>query len=161
MNDKQASGFEALVWCPDSNFFSLGATAQIDKIKTATKILFGTDSTLSADWNIWRQLRKARATGLLTDTELISAISALPASVWELGYTGLLKEKYSADLVIVEKKKTAQGNTDAFFASDPEDIQLILSKGAIIYFDEMLLPQLTHIPIENFSKYGSKTGANM
>lgn len=152
MNYEQASQFEALIWCPDSNFFSLGKTASIDQIKTATKILFGTDSTLSADWNIWQQLRRARATGLLTDTELMDAVSTLPAAVWQLNDTGLLKEQYYADLIVTAKKNYADERTDAFFASDPEDIQLILNKGAIIYFDETLLPQLTHISIEDYSK---------
>lgn len=150
MNPKQASRFEALIWCPDSNFFTLGKTAPIDQIKTATKILFGTDSTLSADWNIWDQLRRARTTGLLTDTELTAAVSTLPAAVWGLNANGMLKEKHYADLVISKKKNPA--NTEAFFATDPEDIQLILNKGDIIYFDETLLPQLTHIRIENYSR---------
>jgi cytosine/adenosine deaminase-related metal-dependent hydrolase len=152
MNHKQAGRFEALIWCPDSNFFTLGRTAAIDQIKTATKILFGTDSALSADWNIWQQLRRARATGLLTDTELADAVSTLPAAVWGLNDNGMLKEKHYADLVITTKKNSAGGNTEAFFATDPEDIQLILNKGEIIYFDETQLPRLTHISTENYSR---------
>ena len=150
MNPKQASHFEALVWCPDSNFFTLGQTAAIAQLKTKTKILFGTDSTLSADWNIWEQLRKARQTNLLTDDELINAVSSLAAATWKLNNTGILKEGYHADMIVTEKKKP--GDTDAFFATSPEDIMLILDKGKIIYFDESLLLQLTHIQINNYSK---------
>lgn len=152
MNMEQAGRFEALIWCPDSNFFTLGKTAPIDKVKTVTKVLFGTDSTLSADWSIWDQLRRARATGLLTDTELTDAVSTLPAAVWGLNDNGMLKEKHYADLVISKKKNPADGHTEAFFATDPEDIQLILNKGDIIYFDETLLPLLKNIRAENYSR---------
>jgi cytosine/adenosine deaminase-related metal-dependent hydrolase len=152
MNKEQASQFEALVWCPDSNFFTLGETAPIDQIKSATKILFGTDSALSADWSIWPQLRRARATGLLTDAELIDAVSGLAAGVWQLNDTGVLKENYYADLVITKKKNPADSNTEAFFASEAEDIQLILNKGAIVYFDEALLTHLRHIDLKKYSK---------
>jgi cytosine/adenosine deaminase-related metal-dependent hydrolase len=152
MNAEQASQFEALIWCPDSNFFTLGETAVIDQIKSSTKILFGTDSALSADWSIWPQLRKARATGLLTDAELIAAVSGLAASVWQLNDTGALKENHYADLVITKKKNSGDGNTEAFFASDAEDIQLVLNKGVIVHFDEVLLPQLRHIDLKKYSE---------
>lgn len=48
MDEQQARAFEALVWCPDSNYFLVGRTADITRLKNNTTILFGTDSTLSA-----------------------------------------------------------------------------------------------------------------
>jgi cytosine/adenosine deaminase-related metal-dependent hydrolase len=152
MDKKQAASFEALIWCPDSNFFLLDDTAAISKLKTATKILFGTDSTVSANWNVWEQLRTARKTNLLTDEELIDSITALPAAVWKLRHTGALKETYYADIIIAKKKNNAINNTNAFFLLNPEDILLILNKGAIIFFDESLLLQLKNIAKKNYSK---------
>ena len=49
MDEQQATAFEALVWCPASNYFLLNTTAAVDKLKTKTSILFGTDSTLTSD----------------------------------------------------------------------------------------------------------------
>jgi cytosine/adenosine deaminase-related metal-dependent hydrolase len=153
MNQEQAANFEALIWCPDSNYFLLGATAAIDKIKTATKILFGTDSTVSADWDIWQQLSRARATGLLTDDELIAALSTTAAQVWQLDKTGRIKENYYADLVVTERKNAHYStDTDAFFASGPEHILLIMNRGRIVYFDESLLAQLNHIDLADYSR---------
>ena len=152
MNHEQASQFEALIWCPDSNYFLLNATAAIDKIKTATKIIFGTDSTVSAGWNIWRQLREARSTAMLTDQELTEAVFSSPATVWKLKDTGTLKENYYADMVVAKKREPANNSVDAFFATNPEDIQLILNRGTIIFFDQALLPQLKNISIKNYSK---------
>jgi cytosine/adenosine deaminase-related metal-dependent hydrolase len=151
MDERQAISFHALVWCPDSNFFLLGTTAAVNKLKTATNILFGTDSTVSANWNIWQQLRTARATKLLTDTELINTISTTPAAIWKLNNTGTIKESNYADIVIA-KEKTNTDTTDAFFAVNPEDILLVLHKGYIAFFDESLLPQLKNISVGNYSK---------
>jgi len=151
MDEKQAAAFHALIWCPDSNFFLLGATAVINKLKLQTNILFGTDSTVSANWNIWQQLRTARETKLLTDTELISAISTEPAAIWKLNNTGAIKESNYADIVIA-KEKINTDTVNAFFAINPEDILLILHKGYIAFFDESLLPQLTNISVRNYSK---------
>src|SRR6185312_14526801 len=67
MDEDQAAAFEALVWCPASNYFLLNDTASIDELKIKTTILFGTDSTLTSSWNLWEHLRIARDTLLLTD----------------------------------------------------------------------------------------------
>jgi hypothetical protein len=135
----------------DSNFFLLGATAAINKFKMTTNILFGTDSTVSANWNIWQQLRTARETKLLTDTELINAISTTPAAIWKLNNTGAIKEGNYADIVIAKEKINAD-TANSFFAVNPEDILLVLHKGYVALFDESLLPQLKNISIENYSK---------
>ena len=60
MDSRQARAFEALIWCPDSNFFLLNSTSKLNELKKVTKILFGTDSTVSAGWNLWEHLRLAR-----------------------------------------------------------------------------------------------------
>lgn len=151
MDEKQAAAFHALIWCPDSNFFLLGATAAVNKLKAATNILFGTDSTVSANWNIWQQLRVARKTNLLSDKELINSISTTPAATWEFSNTGTIKEKYAADIVIAKKKMEAD-SAEAFFALDPEDILLVLHNGFIALFDESLFSQLKDIAVENYSK---------
>lgn len=138
---RQARFFEALIWCPDSNFFLIGATANIDQLKATTKIVFGTDSTVSAGWNIWEQLRLARRTGLLTDEELFHALTTTPAELWNIQNTGVLKTGMYADMVIA-KKKASTGELDTFFGLNPEDILLVLKKGNIVLFDGVLLEQL-------------------
>lgn len=152
MNREQAREFEALIWCPASNFFLLGKTAAINELKTATKILFGTDSTVSANWSIWHQLREARATRLLTDEELMAAVSSSPAEVWNLNNTGKIKEGYNADIVIAKKQEQTINDADAYFSCNPEDIQLILNKGRVTLFDAELLSQLTAINPAEYSK---------
>ena len=83
MDESQAAAFEALVWCPASNNFLLNATAAIDELKIKTTILFGTDSTLTASWNLWEHLRSARDTFLLTDQELFDSLTKSAATIWK------------------------------------------------------------------------------
>lgn len=147
MTEDQSKFFEALVWCPDSNFFLQHQTAAIDQLKKHTAILFGTDSTLSADWNIWNQLRLAQQTGLLTDEELYKAITISAAEIWNLN-SGSLQENKDADIVVVKNN-----DTNSFFAFNPENILIVISKGKIILFDEVMLLQLKQEEfVKNFSK---------
>lgn len=150
MNTQQAKAFDALVWCPDSNFFLYNATAKIGELKKHSKILFGTDSTLSANWNIWQHLRLARSTGMLTDEELYQSLTTAPATIWNLSGSGI--EKNNPDIVIA-KKKITNNWFSSFFSLNPEDILMICREGNIVLFDDTLLAQLAkNISTESFSK---------
>jgi cytosine/adenosine deaminase-related metal-dependent hydrolase len=152
MNEGQAKSFEALIWCPDSNFFLLNATAKINELKKETKILFGTDSTLSASWNIWDQLRLARSTNMLNDKELFDSLTCTPALVWNLPETSFIAENNKADLVVA-KMKNSTNRLESLFLLNPEDIILVIRSGTIILFDETLYSQLAkNILVNDFSK---------
>ncbi len=148
MNKEQANSFEALVWCPESNDFLLNATAPINCLKKHVPILFGTDSTLTGSWNIWDHIRRARETHYMTDKELISTLTINAAKAWQLG-CGEIAPYKSADLVIANNKGN---NSDAFFSLNPEDILMVISKGAISLFDEELHKQLKNINSDNYRK---------
>ena len=146
MDKRQAQAFEALVWCPDSNHFLLNATARVDLLKDKTKMLFGTDSTLSASWNIWDHLRLARLEGMLSDVELLDALTFTPSSVWNLKDRGRIEEGALADVVIarppLEANRALSYPWDAFFSLNPSDIMLVTHQGEIRLFDEALKEQL-------------------
>jgi cytosine/adenosine deaminase-related metal-dependent hydrolase len=144
MDMRQAAAFEALVWCPDSNLFMLNATARVDKLKQETKILFGTDSTLSAEWNAWEHIRLARETEMLNDDELFQSLTILPAGTWGLNGRGVLAEGKKADIVIA-RVKNGKKNMDDFFQLNPEDILLVACGGKIVLFDESLHSLLSNL----------------
>jgi cytosine/adenosine deaminase-related metal-dependent hydrolase len=150
MNEKQAHNFHALVWCPVTNYFLLNKTAAIHQIKNKTTVLLGTDSTLTAGWNIWDHLRLARNQQMLNDIELYHSVTSTAAFIWRLN-RGVIEKDKAADIVVA-KSKTNETSINAFYSLNPEDILLILNKGAIIFFDETLLPQLNNIQIKNYSK---------
>jgi len=149
MTENQAEKFEAIVWCPQSNYFLLGKTALIDVLKKHTNILFGTDSTLTSEWDIWEHLRSARNTKLLTNAELYNAITINAAKTWRLN-SGQIAQGKDADLVIAKKTDNKAG-FDAFYEVTPADFLLIVHQGEITLFDEELSGQLGEIE-NNFSK---------
>ncbi len=140
MTSKQAAQFSALVWCPASNYFLLNKTANIQVLKKYTPVVFGTDATLTASWNFWDQLKQARQTGYLTDTELFEAITSRAASIWNLPAAHITAGA-TADMVVA-KKKPAACIMDAFYEVQPQDILLVVQKGNIRLFDASLKEQL-------------------
>ncbi|MGZ3925729.1 MAG: amidohydrolase family protein [Mucilaginibacter sp.] len=150
MNETQARSFKALVWCPESNYFLLNQTAPVNRLKKHLPVLFGTDSTLTGDWNIWDHIRLARKTKFLTDQELYNSLTINAADTWKLD-NGAIIEGKDADLVVA-KTRDGLSRSDAFFATEPMDILMVIHKGIISLFDEALYSQLTGIDLENYSK---------
>jgi cytosine/adenosine deaminase-related metal-dependent hydrolase len=146
MVESQARALRALVWCPDSNYFLYNKTAPIGLLKHRLPVLFGTDSTLSAAWNGWEQLRLARKEGALTDEELLDALTHKAAAVWNFPLLGKLERGYQADLVITQAKDTAtlyaSNPMNTLYASNPEDLLLVIHRGNIRVFDTSLVERL-------------------
>jgi cytosine/adenosine deaminase-related metal-dependent hydrolase len=159
MTEEQASSFRALVWCPASNYFLLDHTAAVDRLKTKLPILFGTDSTLTAGWNHWTQIRMTRDLRLATDHELLEMLTTAPAAAWGLKDRGSLAAGQRADLVIAKPRAGLTG-MDAFYGLDPQDLLLILHEGNIRLFDPSLLEPITakNLPTGDFrqTKPGGK-----
>jgi cytosine/adenosine deaminase-related metal-dependent hydrolase len=140
LEKENAKYFEAITWCPASNYFLFNRTANIGELKEETKIIFGTDSAVSADGNIWDHLRFARKIKALDDNDLFRSITSTPAEVWDLKALGSVSEQYLADLVIA--KNGLKNRWDSFFSLTPGDFIMILKKGRIIFWDESIKDQL-------------------
>ena len=113
MNDRQAAHFRALVWCPASNYFLLDRTAPIDRLKQKVPVVFGTDSTLTAGWNSWAQIRMGRISQLASDRELLDMLTTTPAAVWGLTDRGALAAGRAADLVIARPNPGKRDTTNS------------------------------------------------
>lgn len=150
MNENQAGAFKALIWCPESNYYLLNKTAPVNRLKMHMPILFGTDSTLTGNWNIRQHIRLGRKTRLLTDHELYNSVTINPAKIWNLN-SGIIEDGRDADLVI-SKEKTALNDDDAFFSINPQGILAVIHKGNIVLFDHGLRSQLTRINIAEYSQ---------
>jgi hypothetical protein len=137
MHPEQAQQFKALVWCPESNYYLLNKTAPVNELKLDTKLLFGTDSTLTGRWNIWDHIRLAQKGLLLHDAELYQTLNKNAAEIWDIN-TGDLSAGKDADLVIAKKKET--DSFDSFFATNPADLLLVMHKGNIRLVDATLYP---------------------
>ncbi|MBB3054646.1 amidohydrolase family protein [Mucilaginibacter gotjawali] len=150
MSEAQAKNFEAIVWCPQSNYFLLNQTAQVNGLKNSTRLLFGTDSTLTSHWDIWEHLRSARATKQISDAELFQTVNQNASKTWLMN-NGEVAAGKDADIVIAKIKDHKKG-FDAFFAITPADLLLVMHKGNIRLFDETILGQLKNIHVAEYSK---------
>jgi hypothetical protein len=163
MTEDQAAHFQALIWCPASNYFLLGQTAPIGKLKRHLPILFGTDSTLTGPWDCWSQIRLARQEqAALTDEELLQSLTTSPAAAWGLTDRGKLEKGKLADLVIARPRKNTMpprdyaGSWDTFYDLSPDDLLLVISRGNIVLFDPLLKETLTEAGLigNNFHQAG-------
>jgi hypothetical protein len=150
MEAHQAKMFKALVWCPQSNYFLLNSTADIKTLKQHTPILFGTDSTLTSDWNIWEHLRVAIKADHLSEEELWASVTTAPAKTWKLN-SGELSPTKDADIVIA---KASNKGINSLYNLNPEDLLLVMHQGRINLFDEELYKQLADqaFPLEQFNR---------
>jgi cytosine/adenosine deaminase-related metal-dependent hydrolase len=156
MTEDQAPHFQALIWCPASNYFLLDKTAPIGKLKSHLPILFGTDSTLTGPWDCWSQIRLARQEqAALTDEELLQALTTSPAAAWNLTDRGQLEKGKLADLVIARPRNNTK-DWDDFYNLSPDDLLLVISKGNIVLFDPSLKHALTKADLigNNFHQAG-------
>ncbi|MDH7460781.1 amidohydrolase family protein [Chitinophagaceae bacterium 26-R-25] len=152
MTSMQATKFKALVWCPASNYFMFGQTANISQLKKLTPVVFGSDSTLTASWDIWQHIRIARKDGSLSDKELFESLTSAPAEVWKMKELGKIAKNQQADIVVADKRNNE--GWDAVLSLTPEMILLVIKKGEIQLFDESLLQQIDeqHISLNDFKQ---------
>jgi len=150
MNEKQAKKFKAIVWCPESNYFLLDKTAPVKKLKEHAPILFGTDSTLTSNWDIWDHISLAHKTEMLTERELYNSLNINPANTWNTSNKAIAANE-NADIVIA-KKRDGKNGLGAFFNIEAKDILLVIHQGKIRLFDASLYDRLTSAGYAQFSK---------
>lgn len=120
----------ALIWCPASNNFLFGRTANVTHALAHTRMLFGTDSTLSAPGTIWHHLRAARRH--LSDDALLASLTTDAINFWTL------PNSYSADNFVLARRRSVSA-LDSFFATTPSDILLVVHEAQPVLVDFSLI----------------------
>jgi cytosine/adenosine deaminase-related metal-dependent hydrolase len=92
-----------LIWCPGSNIFMFGQTAQVEALAKAKMLALGSDSRLSGEPDLLAELRVAQATGQISPQNLFESVTSNPAQM--LGLTrygvGSLQVGGFADLLLL------------------------------------------------------------
>lgn len=145
MTPSQARHFSALVWCPASNYFMFNRTADIHELSNATRILFGTDSTLTASWNIWDHLRVARQTQSLTATALLHTVTRNASRQWGLNSGEIASDRMAN--IVVARMPSPYPDAGFFFDIDPADLLLVMHAGKVRLFDESLRDQVQPVDL--------------
>ena len=130
LQDDDFAALSALIWCPGSNFFLFGRSADAAAAVLRTRLLFGTDSTISAPGTLWDHLREVR--GIVPDDVLFAALTSTASSFWRRAPT--------EDFVLA--RRVAAAPWDAFYALTPRDIRLVAYAGKIVLLDESLAGEI-------------------
>lgn len=136
MNTKQAAAFRALVWCPASNQSLFGKTAPVDLLKKYTRILFGSDSTLTAPWNLCEQISAAIDTNMLSAKEMLEALTVSASDAWAIKNRGFLQTGKYADMVVYRKGLDITNGFPGIQGAD--NILMVIANGRVVLFDEIL-----------------------
>jgi cytosine/adenosine deaminase-related metal-dependent hydrolase len=127
-----------LIWCPTSNVFLLGATAQVADLAQAGRVALGSDSRLSGARDLLDELRHAAATGQVTPRELFRMVTTSAAAVLRLPAAGRLGPGLPADLFVLPEL-----DPDPFqnlVAASRADVRLVMLGGRPRLADEDLAP---------------------
>lgn len=93
----------ALVWCPSSNFFLLGATASVTEFSYAHLLAIGSDSRLTGERDLLDELRAARETKQISGDALLRAVTCDAANILRVNDAGRIAQGTRADLMILPK----------------------------------------------------------
>ena len=125
-----ASG-ASLVWCPGSNVFLFGATADVRAHLEASDgawrhICLGSDSRISGSRDLLDELRVAAGHGL-TAGELLPMVTETPARILKLPDAGRIAVGLPADLVVLPPSAATAAAT--LLATRRSDIALVTLAG--------------------------------
>jgi cytosine/adenosine deaminase-related metal-dependent hydrolase len=127
----------ALVWCPSSNHFLFGTTADVRDFSARGRLALGSDSRLSGDGDLLDELRAARVTGLISTRDLVRAVTCDAAYALRLRHAGELLDGAPADLVMF-----AAPGADPFAAAvsaHRADVRLVMIDGRPLMGDPGML----------------------
>ncbi len=92
-----------LIWCPGSNYFMFGQTADVQTLAQAGKLALGSDSRLSGEFDFLAELRVAGQSNQLSPQCLFQTVTTSAARILRLQHGGMGQIRVGgvADLVLV------------------------------------------------------------
>ncbi len=130
-----------LIWCPTSNDFLFGRTAEVGDLAAAGCLALGTDSRLTGELDVLAELRAAAATGQLPGEQLLPLVTTSPARLLRLtdGGRGRIRVGWQADLVLLPP---ARGGDPAsqLLELTRADLRLVMIAGRPVVADPDLEP---------------------
>jgi len=122
----------SLVWCPASNTFLFGQTADVRSMMApggaqAGRVALGTDSRLTGARDLLDELRVARAALPITPRDLFTMVTIAAAGVLRQPRAGRIAVGLPADLVVIPP--TAADAADALIDTTRADIRLVIVGG--------------------------------
>jgi cytosine/adenosine deaminase-related metal-dependent hydrolase len=126
----------SLVWCPSSNHFLFGRTANVRRFHDERRLALGTDSRLSGEGDLLDELRAAHATRQLGAKALTRAVTLNAAAVLRLPRAGGLYAGAPADLAII--RSIVRDPFESLVSANRGDVRLTMIDGAPMVADRAL-----------------------
>lgn len=117
----------ALLWCPSSNQFLFGETANVEAFAAAHRVALGSDSRLSGERDLLAELKIAQATKQVDAKTLFRMITCDAAKILRLPQAGRIASGLPADLAIFP----ARGDDPftAIIGAKRADLRLVMIAG--------------------------------
>lgn len=124
-----------LIWCPASNLYLFGRTANVSALAAQGRVAIGSDSRLSGSTDLLAELQTARNTGLVPDAEIEALVTTISARLLCLPDRGTLRVGALADLVVLPREMP-------LWAANRADLRCVMLGGAMACGDPALAAQL-------------------
>ena len=128
----------SLIWCPTSNDFLFGRTAEVGWFDQHCRLAIGSDSRLSGEGDLLDELRAAAATRQVASQSLVRAVTSDAADILRLPYAGRLGVGAPADLTVL--KRVHSDPFDSIVTAVRSDVRLTMVDGRPIVADPELRP---------------------
>ncbi len=131
----------ALVWCPSSNQFLFGKTANVTAFAAARRAALGSDSRLSGERDLLAELKVAHATRQVDAKTLFRMITSDAAKILRLPHAGRIASRLPADLTILRLQ--IADPFEAIISAQRADIRLVMIAGKPCVGDLDMAPVFT------------------
>lgn len=125
-----------LVWCPSTNHYLLGQTAEVEAWIVAGQVALGSDSRLTADGDLLDELRAALATQQVDASALFQLVTTNPARLLRLSKVGDLQVGYHADFIVLPCQADPY---DTLVQARRADLALVVKGGQVMIGDPALV----------------------
>jgi len=129
-----------LIWCPASNLFMLGATAEVGELAAAGRVALGSDSRLTGERDLLGELRCAAGTGQVSAATLFEMVTTRAAALLRLPEAGRLAPGTAADLLVLPA--TLADPFENLIAAERGQVTLVMVGGEALYGDRALIPSV-------------------
>jgi len=131
----------AIVWCPSSNQYLLGTTADVSALAAAGRVALGTDSRLSGGRDILAEIRLAAGTKQVDARAILRMITVDAARILRLPDSGMLRCGAWADLVVIPRRRADP--LDDLLETDRSGLRMVLLGGRAQIADADLVQAFT------------------
>lgn len=125
-----ASG-AGLIWCPSSNIFLFGQTAEVGELVKLERVALGSDSRLTGERDLLAEIRFAHQQNFISAESIEALVTISAAAVLQLHDRGKIAVNQLADILIIPPGRR-------LWELERADIRCVMRGGRMLYGDRLL-----------------------